>query len=89
MKANPGLTELISHTLDEQKWITDLSRLRDLEPFAEDQEFRAAFKEVKRQNKLKLADAIREPDRGRWSIPIPSSTCRSSASTNTSASCWR
>jgi starch phosphorylase len=60
MKANPGLTDLISRTLDEQKWITDLSRLRDLEPFAEDAEFRAAFKEVKRQNKLKLAGAIRE-----------------------------
>jgi starch phosphorylase len=58
MKANPGLTDLISRTLDEQKWITDLSRLRELEPFAEDQEFRDAFKEVKRQNKLKLAGAI-------------------------------
>ncbi len=58
MKANPGLTDLISHTLDEQKWITDLQRLRDLEPFAGDAEFRNAFKEVKRQNKLKLATAI-------------------------------
>ena len=58
MKANPGLTDLISRTLDEQKWITDLSRLRDLEPFADDEAFRAAFKEVKRQNKLKLADSI-------------------------------
>ncbi len=59
MKANPGLTDLISRTLDEQKWITDLRRLRDLAPWAEDKEFRAAFKEVKRQNKLTLADAIR------------------------------
>lgn len=58
MKANPGLTDLISQALDEQKWITDLSRLRDLEPWAEDAGFRAAFKEVKRQNKLKLAGAI-------------------------------
>ena len=63
MKANPGLTDLISRTLDEQKWITDLSRLRDLEPWAEDKEFRAAFKEVKRQNKLKLADVDSRPDR--------------------------
>ncbi|HZD30837.1 MAG TPA: glycogen/starch/alpha-glucan phosphorylase, partial [Candidatus Angelobacter sp.] len=60
MKANPGLTDLISRTLNEQKWITDLGRLRDLEPFAEDPEFRAAFKEVKRQSKLKLADNIAE-----------------------------
>src|SRR5208283_1721403 len=58
MKANPGLTDLISRTLDEQKWITDLGRLRDLESWAENAEFRAAFKEVKRQNKLSLAEAI-------------------------------
>ena len=60
MLANPDLTELINHTLDENKWITDLSRLRDLEPFAEDPDFRAAFKEVKRQNKLKLAGVIQD-----------------------------
>jgi glycogen phosphorylase len=58
MKANPGLTNLISQALDEQKWITDLRRLRDLEPFAENKSFLAAFKEVKRLNKLKLAGAI-------------------------------
>jgi starch phosphorylase len=58
MKANPGLTDLISQALDEQKWITDLSRLRELERFAWNKDFRAAFKEVKRQNKLKLAGAI-------------------------------
>ena len=60
MKANEGLTDLISRTLDENKWITDLRKLRDLEPFAEDEEFREAFKEVKRQNKLKLAGAIQD-----------------------------
>ena len=60
MKANEGLTDLISRTLDENKWITDLRRLRDLEPFAEDPDFVAAFKEVKRQNKLKLAGVIQD-----------------------------
>ena len=60
MLANPGLTELISRTLDENKWITDLNRLRDLEPFAEDPDFREAFKEVKRQNKLRLAGVIQD-----------------------------
>jgi starch phosphorylase len=58
MKANPRLTDLISQALNDQKWITDLSRLRDLEPWAEDADFRAAFKAVKRQNKHKLAQAI-------------------------------
>jgi starch phosphorylase len=60
MKANPGLTDLISEALDEQKWITDLSRLRDLEPWAENENFRVSFKEVKRQNKLRLAGAIEQ-----------------------------
>ncbi len=60
MKANEGLTDLIGRTLDENKWITDLRKLRDLEPFAEDEGFREAFKEVKRQNKLKLTRVIQE-----------------------------
>jgi starch phosphorylase len=60
MKANPGLTDLISHTLDEQRWITDLQRLRDLEPYIDDPDFRDAFKEVKRQNKLKLAGVVQD-----------------------------
>jgi starch phosphorylase len=60
MKANEGLTDLINRTLDENKWITDLRKLRDLEPFAADEEFREAFKEVKRQNKLKLASGIQD-----------------------------
>ncbi len=55
MKANEGLTDLISRTLDENKWVTDLHRLRDLESFAEDEGFREQFKEVKRQNKFRLA----------------------------------
>ncbi|HUI83845.1 MAG TPA: glycogen/starch/alpha-glucan phosphorylase [Candidatus Binatia bacterium] len=55
MKANEGLTDLISRTLDDNRWITDLRKLRDLEPFAYDPEFRQSFREVKRQNKLKLA----------------------------------
>jgi glycogen phosphorylase len=60
MESNPGLTELISQTLDENKWITSLDRLRELEKWAEDPEFRAAFKEVKRQNKLKLQSVIQQ-----------------------------
>src|ERR1035437_6194630 len=60
MEANPGLTDLISHTLDERKWVTDLNRLRELEKFADDANFREAFKEVKRQNKLQLSGAIQD-----------------------------
>lgn len=60
MKANEDLTDLISRTLDENKWITDLRKLRDLEPFAYDPEFRQQFKDVKRRNKLKLAGVTQE-----------------------------
>ncbi len=60
MKANEGLTDLISRALDENRWITDLDRLRDLEPFAEDDDFRVAFSEVKRQNKLRLSGVIQD-----------------------------
>ncbi len=60
MKANEGLTDLISRTLGENQWITDLHKLRDLEPFIENEEFRQAFKEVKRQNKLRLAHMIQD-----------------------------
>src|ERR1700690_3198119 len=58
--ANPGLTELISQTLDETRWMTDLNRLHELESVADDPGFQAAFGEVKRQNKLKLAGIIHE-----------------------------
>jgi len=60
MEANPELTELISLTLDDNKWITSLEKLRDLEPWAENTEFRTAFKEVKRQNKLKLQAVVQQ-----------------------------
>ncbi len=60
MQANEPLTDLISRTLDENKWITDLRKLRDLEPFAYDPELRQQFKEVKRQNKLTLAEVTHD-----------------------------
>ena len=60
MKANEGLTDLIGRTLDENKWITDLRKLRELEPFANDPEFRESFKQVKRQNKQHLAAIIHD-----------------------------
>jgi len=58
--ANPGLTELISQTLDETRWTSDLNRLRELERFAQDPDFQGAFADVKRQNKIRLAGVINE-----------------------------
>ena len=53
--ANPRLSGLITARLGDDRWLTDLDRLRELEAFADDAEFRAQWREVKRQNKLDLA----------------------------------
>ena len=53
--ANPRLSALITARLGDQRWLTDLDRLAELEAFAADEEFRAQWREVKRLNKLDLA----------------------------------
>ena len=53
--ANPRLSALITARLGDQRWLTDLDRLAELEAFADDAEFRAQWREAKRQNKLDLA----------------------------------
>ncbi|MDR3316727.1 MAG: glycogen/starch/alpha-glucan phosphorylase [Puniceicoccales bacterium] len=57
--ANPRLAELFNRTIGPE-WITDLGKLRNLEPLANDLEFRDAFARVKLQNKMDLANFIRE-----------------------------
>ncbi len=58
-EANPGLSALITSTLDGE-WVRNLERLRDLEPFAEDEDFRRRFRQVKDRNKTRLAGLIKE-----------------------------
>ena len=53
--ANPRLSGLITARLGDEGWLTDLDRLSELEAFADDAEFRAQWREVKRLNKLDLA----------------------------------
>ena len=53
--ANPRLSGLITARLGDQRWLTDLDRLAELEAFADDPEFRAKWREAKRQNKIDLA----------------------------------
>jgi starch phosphorylase len=53
--ANPRLSGLITARLGDERWLTDLERLAELEAFADDAEFRAQWREVKRQNKIDLA----------------------------------
>jgi starch phosphorylase len=57
LKANPGLAGLISETIG-ARWITDLDALRALERYADDAAFRAAFLDVKLDNKRRLAETI-------------------------------
>jgi glycogen phosphorylase len=54
---NPKLGELISAYIVDD-WITGLERLRALVPYAGDPDFRARWREVKRANKLRLAEMV-------------------------------
>ena len=59
--ANPGLSRLITDTIG-AGWLTDLDRLRELEEYADDAEFRSAFRAVKAANKRVLARTLAERD---------------------------
>ncbi len=59
--ANPELSELITEALG-TGWITDLERLRELESYAEDPQFRERFREVKAANKRRLSEVLRARD---------------------------
>ena len=43
-------------------WLTDLERLRELEPYAEDEEFKEKFREVKAHNKRRLSKVLEDRD---------------------------
>ncbi|WP_046061319.1 glycogen/starch/alpha-glucan phosphorylase [Methylotuvimicrobium alcaliphilum] len=52
---NPALAELITETIGDA-WITDLSELQKLKPYAEDAAFRGKWLAIQRQNKQRLID---------------------------------
>lgn len=56
-QCNPGLTGLIQQAIGDG-FQNDLSKLRLLQPLADDADFRAAFRAVKRANKQRLAAKI-------------------------------
>jgi len=56
--ANPWLSRVITGAIGDQ-WITDLSQLRKLKPLAQDQSFRDAFRQAKRDAKSAFADWLR------------------------------
>ncbi|MDR2532975.1 MAG: glycogen/starch/alpha-glucan phosphorylase [Oscillospiraceae bacterium] len=56
---NPGLSGLITELLGDDCWVYDLSRLNGLKKYADDKTVISRFSEIKRQNKIKLADYIK------------------------------
>src|ERR1700730_16473255 len=56
--SNPGLRGLLDRTIGDG-WLTNLDRLRGLEPFVDDATFRAQWRDIKRGNKSRLAKYLR------------------------------
>ncbi len=59
IQANPALTALIDSRIGTD-WKYDLDRLKQFTPYASDDKTRAAFREVKRQNKERLAALVKQ-----------------------------
>ncbi len=57
LKSNPELAQLINDKIG-SGWEVDLDRLRELEPLATDEDFQDRFRQIKLNNKFKLADYI-------------------------------
>jgi len=64
LKSNPDLARLISDAIG-SGWITHLEELERLTPLAADRDFSAAWRAVKRENKLRLAETMRRQYRRR------------------------
>ncbi len=56
---NRPMSQLISETIGED-WLTDLTQLKRLAPYAEDTEFRARWDDCKQQNKLRLSRLVEQ-----------------------------
>jgi glycogen phosphorylase len=57
--SNPGLAELLTSRIGDG-WISDLEKLRRLEPLADDAQFSADWRRVKQDNKIRLANYIQD-----------------------------
>ena len=59
-QSNPSLSKLLTDTLGNSDWITDMYQLQTLEAYADDQRFQAQFVQAKQFNKARLAKVINE-----------------------------
>ncbi len=57
--SNPTLAKLITEKIGD-KWATELTELKKLEAYADDAQFQKAFMDIKYENKVKLAQYIKE-----------------------------
>ncbi|MCI1955099.1 MAG: glycogen/starch/alpha-glucan phosphorylase [Oscillospiraceae bacterium] len=55
---NPGLAALITRLLGSRAWVTDLSQLKKLEPFAADGAVLDEFRRIKQEQKRRLSELI-------------------------------
>jgi starch phosphorylase len=60
LECNPRLAALATRKLGDAGWARDLDRLRGLEKYVGDANFRREFMEIKRANKVDLAQVIKE-----------------------------
>jgi len=58
LEANPALASTITQAIGDE-WITDLSKLKDLKPLAEDSGFRDSFQASTRETKRRFADWLK------------------------------
>lgn len=56
--SNPALSDLINRTIGHD-WITDMSRLKQIAPYADNDAFRAEWHAIKQANKERLAKMVR------------------------------
>jgi len=56
---NPGLAGLITKSIGDS-WVADLPQLSRLAPLAEEADFRGEWRQVRRANKVRLADLVRQ-----------------------------
>ncbi len=62
LKANPKLAQLITDHIGDG-WVVDLAQLKQLEKLADDKSFREKLRAVKRENKVRLAELIRQQNK--------------------------
>lgn len=58
LQCNPSLAQLITDTLGSEHWLVNLKQIQQLLPMADNKEFRDVFRNIKIENKLRLAHVL-------------------------------